>query len=224
MNNKRLSAISKIFDQDLIIDVGSDHGYLPIDLLNKNQVKKAIIIEVNEGPLQNAISNVRKYGHGENVRTLLSDGLQKLEIEAVENAGIVVAGMGGKLISQIIDNDLNKFKKAKLYLQPNNNEPQLRRYLIENGFEITFDALIEDDGIIYEYMCATLGNQSLTNDQIMFGLNMQDNLLFEEKWKNQLEYLLPLIQKVQASGNHNLKLENEYNLICDKLGVANEIK
>ncbi len=224
MNNKRLNAISEIFDQELIIDVGSDHGYLPLDLLKKDKVKKAIIIEVNEGPLNNAISNVRKFGYGEVVRTLLSNGLQKLEIEAVENAGIVVAGMGGKLISEIIDQDIEKFKKAKLYLQPNNNEPQLRTYLNEQGFEIEYDNLVLDDGIIYEYMVAKLGDNKLSSDEIMFGTKMQTSSLFTEKWTDQLAYLLPLIQKVRKSGNRNEKLENEYNLICAKLGVTNEIK
>ncbi len=223
MNNKRLNAISEIFDNELVIDIGSDHGYLPLDLLKKNKVKNAIIIEVNQGPLENAISNIRKFGFSLNCRTLLSNGLQKLEIEAIENAGIVVAGMGGKLISEIISNDLEKFKKAKLYLQPNNNEAQLRQYLMDNGFQVLNDLIIEDEGIIYEIIVAEAGLANLSNEQIIFGLNIDQNPLFEIKYKEQLEYLKPLILKIRDTGNRNDKLENEYALICSKLGVENEI-
>lgn len=224
MNNKRLDAIKKIFTNDLIIDIGSDHGYLPIELLKNDIVKKAIIIEVNQGPLENAIANVKRYGLNDKVRTLLSDGLQKLEIEAIQDAGIVIAGMGGKLISEIINNDLEKFQKAKLYLQANNNEPQLRRFLIENNFQIEADYLVKDEGIIYEYMSVSKGKQNLTEEEIMFGLDMQEDNLFNEKWSEQLIYLENLLKKIRKTGNTNQKLEIEYQLICKKLGVKNEIK
>lgn len=208
----------------MIIDIGSDHGYLPIELLKNDIVKKAIIIEVNQGPLENAIANVKRYGLNDKVRTLLSDGLQKLEIEAIQDAGIVIAGMGGKLISEIINNDLEKFQKAKLYLQANNNEPQLRRFLIENNFQIEADYLVKDEGIIYEYMSVSKGKQNLTEEEIMFGLDMQEDNLFNEKWSEQLIYLENLLKKIRKTGNTNQKLEIEYQLICKKLGVKNEIK
>ncbi len=223
MNNKRLEAIFKIFDQSLVIDVGSDHGYLPLELLKSNRTENAIIIEVNEGPLNNAKKNTIKYGFNEKVELILSDGLNKLNEEKIENAGIVVAGMGGKLISQIIKNDVEKFRKAKLFLQPNNNEPELRKFLISNNFKIEEEILVKDEGIIYEVIVAVDGNQKLSNEEVMFGINLVNSPLFVEKWREQKNYLETLIKNIKANGHTNIKLEEQYKLICYKLGEKNEI-
>lgn len=223
MNNKRLEAIFKVFDQSLVIDVGSDHGYLPLELLKSNRAENAIIIEVNEGPLNNAKKNTIKYGFNEKVELILSDGLNKLNEEKIENAGIVVAGMGGKLISQIIKNDVEKFRKAKLFLQPNNNEPELRKFLISNNFKIEEEILVKDEGIIYEVIVAVDGNQQLSNEEVMFGINLVNSPLFVEKWREQKNYLEALIKNIKANGHTNIKLEEQYKLICHKLGEKNEI-
>ncbi len=222
MNNKRLEVIYNAFDKELVIDVGSDHGYLPLELLKNSRAKKAIIIEVNAGPLNNAKKNTIKYGLTNSVEMILSDGLNKLDGKKIENAGIIVAGMGGKLITQIINNDIDKFKKAKLFLQPNNNEPELRKFLTNNNFVVIDEVLVKDDGIIYEVIIAEFGTQNLTKEEVMFGIKLDKSPLFEEKWKEQQIYLEKLILKIKNNGHENKKLEKEYDLICQKLGVKNE--
>ncbi len=224
MNNKRLDAIFNIFDQNLVIDVGSDHGYLPLELLKNNRVEKAIIIEVNQGPLNNAMKNTKKFGLEQKVELILSDGLNKLDKNKIKNAGVVIAGMGGKLIAHIIKNDLGKFQDAKLFLQPNNNEPELRKFLVNNNFKVENEILVKDDGIIYEVIVAQFGKQELSDEQIIFGLELDQNPLFNEKWSEQRMYLEKLILNIRKNNHINEKIENEYKLICQKLGVNNEIK
>ncbi len=223
MNNKRLEAIYQLFDCDKVIDVGSDHGYLPLTLLKNQRVNEAIIVEVNQGPLDNAIKNTKKFGLMSKTTHILSDGLQTVDAKLV-SGGVIIAGMGGKLIEQIIKNDLAKFKQVKLFLQPNNNEARLRKFLNQSGFEITKNILVEDDGIIYEIIVAQLGVQTLSSEEIFFGYKTNSEELFTKKWLNQKIHLEKLINEIRDNGHQNNQLEQEYTNICKILGVKNEIK
>ncbi len=223
MNNKRLEAIYHLFDCPHIIDIGSDHGYLPLELLKNNKVETALIVEVNQGPLDNAIRNTKVYGLNDKTKHVLSNGLLEINQDEIWG-GIVIAGMGGKLIKEIIEQDLEKFHQAKLFLQPNNNEARLRQFLVNNGFKITKNILIKDDGIIYEIIVATSGQQKLDDEQILFGVDTEKSALFTEKWLNQKEYLEKLLIQIRSSGHKNEKMEQEYQKICEILGVKNEIE
>ncbi len=223
MNNKRLNAIYEIFDCQKVIDIGSDHGYLPLELLKNQKVNEAVIVEVNQGPLDNAIKNTHRYNQMNHTKHILSNGLQQVDYEEV-TGGIIIAGMGGKLIRTIIDQDLEKFKQAKLFLQPNNNEAKLRQYLVNNNFKIENNFLVKDEGIIYEIIVASPGTQTLSETEILFGVNTRGCNLFTEKWYEQKEYLEKLILKIRKNGHVNSEMESEYQKICDILGVENEIK
>lgn len=226
MNNRRLNRIAELFDQDYIIDVGSDHGYLPLHLLKNNKVSEANIVEVNKGPLENAKKNTERFALNENVTFTLSDGLKSYTNEIKPSTGIVVAGMGGNLISQIIEASLSKFKQAKLYLQPNNNEGKLRKYLVDNGFEIEINDLILDDGIYYEILVANYVGKvnSLTETEIMFGLINENNKYLKLKWAEELEHRRNLILSIRSNGHENQDLVEEYQKIANFLGVKNEIE
>ncbi len=223
MNNKRLEAIYQLFDCNKVIDVGSDHGYLPLTLLKNQRVSEAIIVEVNQGPLDNAIKNTKRFGLMEKTTHILSDGLQAVD-ENLVTGGVIIAGMGGKLIEQIIKNDLTKFKQVKLFLQPNNNEARLRKFLNESGFKISKNILVEDEGIIYEVIVAELGVQTLSDKEIFFGYETITESLFTKKWLEQKNHLEKLIKEIRSNGHQNNQLEQEYANICKTLGVKNEIK
>ncbi len=223
MNNKRLEAIYQLFDCNKVIDIGSDHGYLPLTLLKNQCVNEAIIVEVNQGPLDNAIRNTKRFGLMEKTTHILSDGLQAVDAKMV-TGGVVIAGMGGKLIEQIIKNDLEKFKQVQLFLQPNNNEARLRKFLNESGFKIIKNILVEDEGIIYEVIIAELGVQTLTTEEIFFGYQTTSEGLFTKKWLEQKIHLEKLIKEIRNNGHQNNQMEQEYAKICEILGVKNEIK
>lgn len=226
MNNRRLNRIAELFDQEYIIDVGSDHGYLPLHLLKNKKVSEANIVEVNKGPLENAQKNTERFALDEYVTFTLSDGLMNYTNEIKPNTGIVVAGMGGNLISQIIEASLSKFKQGKLFLQPNNNEGKLRKYLVDNGFEIEFNDLVQDDGIYYEILVANyVGNaRTLSDTEIMFGLVNENNKYLQPKWTEELEHRKNLILNIRSNGHENRVLVEEYQKIAKFLGVKNEIE
>ena len=152
MNNKRLLKIATLFNNDTIVDIGSDHALLPIYLLKNKIIKNAYVIEVNKGPMENAVNNLEKNNLTENAKVILSDGLRSVDKFKEDNVGIVIAGMGGNLIRDIIKNDIDKFKGNTLYLQPNNNEENLRVFLNENNFKIQKELLVKDDKIIYSIL------------------------------------------------------------------------
>ncbi|MGL5021035.1 MAG: tRNA (adenine(22)-N(1))-methyltransferase [Mycoplasmatales bacterium] len=220
MNNKRLLAIADIFDNKTIIDVGSDHGYLPIYLLKIKKVSNAIIIEVNDGPIKNATKNVGKNGLRNKVQIVKSNGLNKLDTMLDGSFGIVVAGMGGTLIKTIIENDLDKFKRTKLYLQPNNNEYMLREYLTKIGFEISTDFLVKEDGIIYSIIVADFRDkkQNYTQEELFFGINIKHNELFLEKWEKERDHIKNVKYNIEKSGHKNLNLDNKLKIIIDTIG------
>lgn len=117
-----------------IADVGTDHAYLPIYLIKENKATHTIACDLREGPLENAKKNIKKFGLEEKIETRLSNGLENIkENEADE---VIIAGMGGILISEILENCKweNKINK-KFILQPMNHEKDLRVYLAKNGYK-----------------------------------------------------------------------------------------
>ena len=99
--SKRLKAVAGFVGEGLVLaDVGCDHGYIPIYLIQKKQIPKAIAMDVNQGPLLRAASHIQDWGLEAYIETRLSDGVKALE--PGEAQSIVIAGMGGPLMEKII--------------------------------------------------------------------------------------------------------------------------
>ena len=128
-----------------IADIGTDHAYLPAALILDGAIPCAIAADLRKGPLENAEATVKSYGIAEKVELRLSDGLKCVDPCEVDD--IVIAGMGGILISEILEAaPWVKNKNIQLVLQPQSHDEVLRRWLWDNGFEITKeDACFEDD-------------------------------------------------------------------------------
>lgn len=200
MNNKRLHYISDQIKESNVIDVGSDHGYLVRQLLDIKKVKHATIIEINQGPLENAQKNLAGYP---GVDFLLSDGLCNYIGLCPNDTAVVIAGMGGKLIALIIGDSIDKLQETTLYLQPNNNEAELRKRLNNFGFKITSEEVICDNSIYYSVLIATKGDQILDDHQIAVGINVKRNNFYLHKLQEELIYLEELNKQIIVSGHEN---------------------
>jgi tRNA (adenine22-N1)-methyltransferase len=148
--SKRLMFIANHIDEcNSIIDVGTDHGYIPIYAVKKGLCKTAIASDINRDPVKKAKFNIALEGVEDRIGVRLGGGLetvQKGEVEAV-----VIAGMGGNLIRDILERDKNKLPLYKfMILQPAQNPEILREYLYTNGYEILTEDLCLDEGIYYE--------------------------------------------------------------------------
>ena len=129
----RLSAIADLVTEgNRLVDVGCDHGYLPVYLIQQKKIPSAIAMDVRKGPLSRAQEHIRQYGLEEYIQTRLSDGLEGLK-----------AGEGDTLVR-------NSF--SELILQPQSDIPHFRRFIQSEGWEITEEKMVEEDGKFYPMM------------------------------------------------------------------------
>lgn len=133
-------------------DIGTDHCYLPIYLLENGISRRVTATDINEGPLEKAQRSLRGRGLEDRLLLRRADGLEG--IQAFSPDDILICGMGGELIRDIIAaSDYARSENVRLILQPMTKSPLLRLWLCENGFFIDDEALADDDKI-YEIICA----------------------------------------------------------------------
>ena len=131
-----------------LADIGTDHGYLPIALCQSGKIPSAIACDINPLPLRSAEENIAKFGFSEKIQTRLSDGLKEISPDEIDD--IVIAGMGGELIRDILSAaPWVKDEAKRLVLQPMTRHDDLIRWLYENGFAIEQQAAVLDDGKYY---------------------------------------------------------------------------
>jgi tRNA (adenine22-N1)-methyltransferase len=134
-------------------DIGTDHAYLPIYLLQGGVIEYAAASDINEGPLESARINAREYGVIDKMSFHLADGLEALAEHGITD--IAIAGMGGELIADIIGAaSFVKDKSVRLILQPMSRQAHLRRYLEAEGFRIIGESYSKSVGKYYLTICA----------------------------------------------------------------------
>ena len=188
MISKRLELVASFVPQGaILLDVGSDHAYLPIELVERDQIKSAIAGEVVEGPYQSAVKNVENHGLKEKIQVRLASGLAAFE-EADQVSVITIAGMGGRLIATILQEGLEKLANVeRLILQPNNREDDLRIWLQEHGFQIVAESILEEAGKFYEILVVEAGQMKLSASDVRFGpfLSKEVSPVFIKKWQKE---------------------------------------
>lgn len=144
----RLSAAAELVTPGgFLVDVGTDHGYLPVYLAKEGKIRGALATDVNLQPLQSAEGNIAAAGVEEKVKTQLADGLTGVSLEGVTD--LVLAGMGGMLIAEILEKRLPELYRIRLILQPMTQAPFLRQWLCTNGLEIRSETPAEAGGKSY---------------------------------------------------------------------------
>ena len=220
MISKRLELVASFVPQGaILLDVGSDHAYLPIELVERGQIEGAIAGEVVEGPYQSAVKNVEAHGQKEKIQVRLANGLAAFE-EADQVSVITIAGMGGRLIARILEEGLDKLANVeRLILQPNNREDDLRIWLQDNGFQIVAESILEEAGKFYEILVVEAGQMKLSASDVRFGpfLSKEVSLVFVQKWQKEaakLEFALGQIPE------KNLE---ERQVLVDKIQAIKEV-
>lgn len=143
MLDNRLSACASfVSGKGTVVDVGTDHGYLPCYLVENGVCQKAIAADINVAPLDSAKSNIKESGLEDRISAVLSDGLKNISPEGVTD--VVIAGMGGELIADIISNGKD-FYNAEFILQPMTKPELLREWLWSHGFEIKAEKACKDE-------------------------------------------------------------------------------
>ena len=200
--SKRLKAVADYVDKGArLADIGSDHAYLPTYLVQKNEVEFAVAGEVVKGPFEIAKNHVAQANLKENIQVRLANGLAAIEnVDKIDT--IVIAGMGGILISEILEAGKVKLSSVKrLILQANNHGDTLRQWLIEHQFVIKAEQILLEAGKFYEIIVAeptTNENPVLSANDLLFGpfLSKEKSVIFQQKWQKELNTLNKIIDRL----------------------------
>ena len=162
--SERLKAIASMVPRcKTVADIGCDHAYVAIYLVENHITEKVIACDVNKGPLRKAAENAKAHNLEDCIELRLSDGLAG--INQNEADVIVIAGMGGPLMQRIISEGIDKISdKAKLVLQPQSDIGTFRRFLSDSGFMILSEKMIFEDGKYYPMMLVTKGQMDWSKD------------------------------------------------------------
>ena len=211
INDRLLTAIPFVREGKRFADIGTDHAYLPIYLLQDGKISSAVAADINRGPLDKAEENISKYGLSDKIKTVLCDGLKSVGRDEVDD--IAIFGMGGELIVKIVD-EAHWLKSAdkRLILQPMTHPEKLREYLAENGFNIIGEAISFDREKIYQTICAEY--DGITRKYNDFTLLFGEHIL-KEKSDLLISYMLvekkKLLRKIDGkrTGNEDISYESE---------------
>lgn len=200
LSNRLLAVASFVTDGNILADIGTDHGYIPIFLVQEKRIPGAIAMDINAGPLERAKEHIDMYGLKDYIETRLSDGAAALLPGEADT--VLVAGMGGGLVMHILEEGKEVCMQAKeLILQPQSELEHVRAYLWSNGYVILEENMVLEDEKFYPMMRVVYEN--------VIDTEKAENLLFCRYGKHLLE------QKNEVLKQY---LEREENLYAGILG------
>ena len=228
MLEQRLAQLAEMVDPgSRVADIGTDHAYLPIDLVKNQKIDFAIASDVAAGPLSNAVNDIKMAGLENKIATRLGSGLETLRKDDKIDT-VVIAGMGGKLMRDL----LNKPAQTNIFydtliLEPNVGEPLVRKWLMDHSYKIITEKIIEVSGHIYELIKAKRVSEAttLTEKEIQFGplLLQERNSIFTKKWTKQLIFQKNLLNNLQKAKEIDTeKVKDTEALISLIEGILND--
>ncbi|WP_270939902.1 tRNA (adenine(22)-N(1))-methyltransferase [Romboutsia lituseburensis] len=222
LTDRLLKIASLVTKGKKVADIGTDHGYIPVYLLNKGDIDYAILADVNKGPLENAKKEVRHNGLMDKVDLRLGSGIEVLEKNEVDE--IIIAGMGGILISELLEAKKEVAHSLdKLILQPMQAQNELRKYLLNNGYEILDEVLVKEDFRLYEIIIAKYTSKNTqVEDEIFYevGKKLIENKdpLLNEFIDKKIFMYNSIIKKIEDKTGENInKKIKESKISIEKL-------
>ncbi len=212
-----------------IADIGSDHAYLPCYAALNGLISYAVAGEVNEGPFQSAKNQVEKLNLNDRIKVRKGNGLEVIERDEVNI--ITIAGMGGPLISEILEAGKDKLNGIeRLILQPNIGAKSIRVWLLENGWELMKEHILEEDEKIYEVLVAERGtplkpyNENKNQSGLLLGpfLMKEKNEAFRKKWRHELLKWKKIIEQIDQRAQNEDTVEKRKDLM-NKVQMVEEV-
>lgn len=216
MITPRLQAIINLVTAKTVADIGTDHAFIPIRLAQDKKITRAIATDKNRGPIEIARGNVEKYGFSEIIELRYGAGLCPIEKGEVQQ--IIIAGMGGVLIGDIIEESIDKAKASELILQPMNAQSELRKRLFEMGFKIEVEELSCEGFKVYNLMRVHFEPQEKRYEEI--DLHLPPSLIRHPLWdmlvaKKEREFLKIINGQKQGAAPDYIMLEKYERLLAD---------
>lgn len=180
MITPRLKTIINHIDGKIIADIGTDHAYIPIYLIENGLADYIVASDIKEGPVAIARENIKKHNLEDKIEVRHGSGLSVLKNGEADT--IIIAGMGGVLISEIIDENIDLAKNAELVLQPMNAQYELRKYLLSHGFKITNEDISIEGHKVYNIIIAHKGKSNTFDTD--FEYHLPKYLIAHDYFKN----------------------------------------
>lgn len=215
-------AASLVSKGNRLADVGTDHGYVPIYLLQKQQIPSAIAMDINKGPLERAKEHIRLYELEDYIETRLSDGVEALCVGEADS--ILIAGMGGGLIMHILEAGEEVCRSVReLILQPQSELSRVRRFLEEKGYCVDVEEMVLEDGKYYPMMRVHYEPQAVNKQPPQTDASYQyGGLLLQRKHPVLLKYL-NWEREIQEQILQRLKSQPQTEQIAARTGEVEEI-
>ncbi|WP_017548835.1 tRNA (adenine(22)-N(1))-methyltransferase [Salinicoccus carnicancri] len=218
MLDDRLKKVASYIEGDTLVDIGSDHAYLPIYAVKNRIVQKAICGEIVKGPYDSTVENIQAHGLADRIEARFGSGL-KIVSEDDDIDSITICGMGGPLIADILRTGFeNVSGMPRLILQPNTYSYPVRRTLQEIGYEITDETVLRHGRHFYEIIVAERGESSYDEKALMFGpVNLtKRGDAFIRKQERELEHQKRILANLEINSANQDKM-NEIRKIIDLL-------
>lgn len=223
----RMQALTDMVSKHSVVcDVGCDHGFVSIYLVQQGIAPKVYAMDVGKGPLERAKEHIKEYELEAYIETRLSDGLNALQVGEADC--MVCAGMGGKLMMRILKEGEEKTRAMKeLILQPQSEIASFRAFLRKEGYKVVRENMIYEDGKYYPMMKVIPENKSgeLATEYILW--DKFGELLLKEKHPvlcqylaQSKEYLAELLLHVNAQGGE--RAQGRVEEIQEELRMINE--
>lgn len=219
----RLQKILSLINSAKVADIGTDHAFLPVCLAKERRMEKLIATDLNSGPLAIAAKQIADSDCSDLVELRQGSGLSCLIPGEVEE--IVIAGMGGELIADILAQDLPTAKRVQhLILQPMSKSSDLREFLNQQGFSFLEETLVREDYHIYEIMVVKWTGivKDYTALEIKFGpclISQGEELFYSflEQKKQKCEKILAVL-----AGKEGNRVRKEEHLLRKELAQLKE--
>jgi len=223
LHSKRLLKIAECIKTHrkgrILADIGTDHALLPCYMVDQNIVDLAYACDIAQGPLNSSKATITANHMEDRVIPLLGDGLDPITNCDVDM--IAICGMGGILMCDILDAHLELLSGKRLFLQANTAIDVLRAYLSTHHLAIIDEMMVKDSRHIYETMVVDTGEQTLSEEDQLFGpiLRHKKEPLFIEKWQRELgiqnrilETLLPAHDKYASVIHYKQLIEQALDI------------
>ena len=215
MLTPRTECIMSHVTKRTVADVGTDHAYIPIALIEKNLCDRVIATDIKQGPVDIAKNNIKKYGYENKIEVRKGAGLVPLNEGECEEC--IIAGMGGMTIRNILEE--KTLKSCTYILQPMNCQYELRKYLYNNGFEITEEDLAVEGFKVYNIICVKKGVSTPPKEEIDYHIPpslLNHKYINELKAKKQREFT-KIKSGLEKSADSDKELIEHYEMLLGKL-------
>jgi len=226
--DKRLALAASFVRRGAVVaDIGTDHAYLPIFLVMTGKSPHAVAADINEGPLERARINCERCLLTDKITLCLSDGLTNIPLDKLGVSDIVICGMGGELIAEILEkSDYTRNCGVRLILQPMSQAARLRTYLAKRGYRTVDGSMTEAQKKIYQCIVCEYDGipRTLTKAEAHLGAEN----IYAKPTPVFIKAAKSLMEKTEraVAGMHEGGLDTSYeiDLICELVKILNNIK